>query len=350
VLSVLVACGGDDGDGAAAPAGSTTTIAASTTSASAAAVASTAQRAGTAESSTTAADRTATTVAVAPPTAPTVLTMGQTTLALEDPSRPTNFVERVVDASPTRRLPTLVSYPAATAGRDVPLVGGPYPLIVLSHGLTASAAEFDHVYPALVSAGYVVAAPDFPETTGGQDFRALGNVVHQPDDVRFVIDQLLAANDDVASPLHGAIDADRIGVGGHSLGAITTLLYAYNTRFGDERVDAVYESAGSMFPVDGGAYDFVDAPPLLVVHGDPDPVVPYQGGVDVYAAAQAPKWFLTIAGAGHGGYLRAGDPTLQPHNDAVVAFFDRYLKDDPTGEQRLAGTEIPGLTTLQSEP
>jgi dienelactone hydrolase len=257
----------------------------------------------------------------------------------------------LVDASPTRKLPTLVSYPAAAAGTDVPVAaGGPYPLIVLSHGITADFHEFDQLYPALIAAGYVVAAPNFPETTGGDDFRALPAIVEQPPDVQFVIGSMLHANDDPASPLHGTIDASEIGIGGHSFGAMTSLLLAYNSRYGDSRVKAVYEASGSMYPVDGGTYDFAGGPPLLIVHGDADQTVGYQGALDLYPLAPTPKCFLTIAGAGHSTFFQAGDPGLQPQIDAVVGFYDLYLQGDPAGAAQIREAAVPGVSTLQSQP
>ncbi len=283
---------------------------------------------------------------------PAATGMGQTVLQLEDPSRPTHAVPGVVDAAPTRKLPTLVSYPAATSGADVAVVGERHPLIVLSHGLTTTVHEFDGVYPDLVAAGYVVATPAFPETTGGSGTGAAGSVVDEPGDVRFVIDQLLAANDDADSPLHDAIDADRIGVGGHSLGAMATLLLVYGTEFGDDRIDAAYEASGSLVlvPVDAGGYDFAGGPPLLAVHGDADPTVPYQAARDIYAAAHAPKWLLTITGGDHNTFLVPGGLGHDAHETALVAFFDRYVKGDTGAQDRLLQAAVPGAATLEHQP
>ena len=48
--------------------------------------------------------------------------------------------------------------------------------------------------------------------------------------------------------------------------------------------------------------------PLLVLHGDRDEVVPFSHGKRVFDAAPRPKWFYTIAGAGHNDtYLVGGD-------------------------------------------
>ena len=62
--------------------------------------------------------------------------------------------------------------------------------------------------------------------------------VNQPGDVSFVIDEVLAANDDPSSPLHGLVDPDAIGVVGHSLGGATTWAVSFDTATRDERIDS----------------------------------------------------------------------------------------------------------------
>jgi dienelactone hydrolase len=344
LVGTAAACGDDDDVPSATGTSGSAPVATEATSAPPATTA-----------ATTASTAAPTTTAPAPTTTATpttalgaALVMAQTTLVLEDTSRPTNEVPGQVAAAPTRALPTLVWYPSSSSTEGSPVAGGPYPLVVLSHGITANEHRWDAVAPVLVAAGYVVATPRFPETADVPDFAAFPQVVNQPLDVRFVIDGLLEANDDPASPLHGAIDPDAIGVGGHSLGAFTTLMLTYNTAFGDPRIKAAFAGSGAMFPVEGGTYDFAGTPPLLLVHGDVDATVGYQGSVDTFAAASAPKWFLTIQGGGHSTYLNAGDPGLAPVLDAVVGFYDRFLKGSPDGDARIERSEVPGLTTLQS--
>ncbi len=247
---------------------------------------------------------------------PASYSLGQTTLALEDTSRPTMAFEGLVDASPTRKLPTLVSYPAATAGTDVPVAsGGPYPLIVLSHGITADFHEFDQLYPALVAAGYVVAAPNFPETTGGDDFRALPAIVQQPPDVQFVIDSMLKANDDPASPFHGTIDPDpdrhrRSLLRRHDLAAARL----QHSKYGDSRVKAVYEAVGRDVPRRRRHLRLQGQAAAAHRPRRRRRTVGYQGALDLYPLAPTPKWFLTVHGAGHSTFFKAGDPGLgAPH-------------------------------------
>ncbi|MEO5839502.1 MAG: hypothetical protein ABIQ73_07365 [Acidimicrobiales bacterium] len=248
-----------------------------------------------------------------------------------DETRPTNFVEGIAAAAATRTLPTMFWYPVmADAEPDVD--GGPYPLIVVAHGATGHASDLGDLASVLAAHGYVVASPDFPETTGGATFDAFPNVVHQPQDVIFTIDAILASNDDPTSRYHGLIDREKIGIGGRSLGAATALLTLYNTRFGEPRIRAAFCAAAMEFPVDGGTFDYEGGPPLLVAYGDADPmaqqVTNFATSVDVYAHAQSPKYLLTLKGQGHVNYFDHDDACFARFSTTVLAFYDRYVKGD----------------------
>jgi acetyl esterase/lipase len=68
-----------------------------------------------------------------------------------------------------------------------------------------------------------------------------------------------------------------------------------------------------------------DVPPFLIVHGEQDPLVPYNQSELLYAAlkkAGANVTFYKIASAGHGGPAFDSDMMRA----AVLAFLDKYLK------------------------
>jgi dienelactone hydrolase len=276
----------------------------------------------------------------------TISVVGVTHEVFVDSSRPTNAVEGVVQQATTRTLPTTVWYPAAVSDSAVDpslsqqlvpdaqpdVEGGPYPLIELSHGLTGHASDFTDLASVLAASGYVVVSPDFPETTGGSDARAFPNFVHQPGDVLFTIEALLALSADPASRFHGLIDPTRIGIGGRSLGAATTMLTLYNTRFGAPQVLAAVSIAGLELPVEGATFDYEGKPPLLAVHSDADPTVPYTRSLDIYEHARAPKFLLTLKGQGHANYFDAADPWFPQFSSRVLAFYDVYVKGATTVE------------------
>jgi dienelactone hydrolase len=243
-----------------------------------------------------------------------------------DASRPTNFVEGIVAPAPTRTLLTTVWYPARANGLP-DNEGSSFPLVVLGHGTTGRASDLGDLATVLATHGYVVAAPDFPETSGGSSPIAYPNVVHQPSDLVFVLDAMLAANHDRNSRYHDLIDSEKIGFGGRSLGGVTVLLALYHTRFGGEpRVCAAFCAAGLEFPVEGGVYDYVGKPPLLLVHGDADPVMDHANSAVIFGHAQAPKYFLTLKGQGHVNYFNRDDASFDPFAETVLAFCDRYVK------------------------
>ena len=92
--------------------------------------------------------------------------------------------------------------------------------------------------------------------------------------------------------------------------------------------------------------------PLLLQHGDQDPTVPYQGSVNAYEAAGAPKFLVTFTGAGHiSPFVDAQGPAGAVLNGSALAFWDTYLKDDDAGLDRLtAAVADPTIATLQAEP
>jgi len=266
---------------------------------------------------------------------------------LVDATRATEALGDVA-AAPSRTLETLVYYPAeGTPGgdpvRDAPgaAAGRPFPLIVFSHGSgVASPARYDLLFRAWAAAGYVVAAPRHSVSSSSAPGSA-SDVVNQPGDVSFVITEMSRREDDRAGPYGGLVDAGRVAVAGHSLGAVTALATAVNGCCADGRVRAAVVLAGGRgaFPADRW---FEGVPkPLLAVHGDDDRVVRIAEGRGIFDAAPPPKAMLTVVGGDHnrpfGGALattdnpeRLGATATGPTrivNTAVVAFLDRYLKD-----------------------
>ena len=176
----------------------------------------------------------------------------------------------------------------------------------------------------IASHGYVVAAPTFPLSSGGAPGGPrLVDYVNQPADVSFVITQMLRVNRH-DGPLEGLIDKHEIGVGGHSLGAITTFGLTANDCCLDARIDAAIPISGIELPFGTGAWTYPKLP-RLYIHGDHDGTVPYVGSTTAFAKAPAPKFLLTLINAPHTPFF---PPWKTPIIDTAVAFLDRYLKHD----------------------
>jgi predicted dienelactone hydrolase len=118
-----------------------------------------------------------------------------------------------------------------------PTSGGPYPVIIFSHG----AGGARNVAPALLeywaAAGYVVIAPTHEDSITMRDGRnridgILRSFALDPrvrlsrvEDVKFIIDRLPGIEVYVPQ-LRGRVDATIVGAGGHSAGAMTAMLLA----------------------------------------------------------------------------------------------------------------------------
>jgi dienelactone hydrolase len=264
---------------------------------------------------------------------PRDLAVGEQTENLVDPSRPT----QAPASAPERTLVTTVRFPET---------GGPYPLIVLAHGFDGHPRKFVELATAWAQAGYVVAVPRFPLTSDDIAAGVIGDVVEQPADVSFVIDEMLRLNGEEGR-LEGRIDPDRIGVAGLSLGAITTLGVTYNSCCRDDRIDAAISMAGLQYPFEG-EFDITGVP-LLLFHGDADPVLPHGSSVDTFTVAAPPKFFVTIIGGSHAPPFEDDDDPADAMVEEVSAdFWDVYLADEPDALDRLlADADVPGLTMLQ---
>jgi dienelactone hydrolase len=211
----------------------------------------------------------------------------------------------------------------------------------MSHGYLARGVVYERDAAQWASAGYVVAAPDYPlSNTNAPGRPVVTDTKNQPADASFVIDEVLAKDDEL---LGGIVDGDRIGAAGHSLGAITTFGVAYSDCCRDERIDAAVAMSGATILVDAPVNYFNDTTtPLLSLHGDADKTVPYSLGESAWQRANAPKFLVTFAGGGHiNPYLGGDDAQANALYEITTAFFDRYLKDDDAALGRLRDAVAP---------
>lgn len=263
-------------------------------------------------------------------TLPTRTEVEHRTLDLVDTSRPTP-AGAGLPASDERHLVTEIWIPAGE---------GPFPLIAFSHGLAGHPRKFTQLFRAWAEAGYAVVAPAFPlsndEVPGEPTFADLAN---QPGDISFVLDQVEGED---------FVDPERIAVAGLSLGGATTYGVAFNDCCLDERPLAAMVLDGARLAV-GGEFHLGSGLPLMIVHADEDYALPYSEAVDAYADAAAPKWFVTLHELAH---AEPFENTPDPADELVVAvttaFWDRWLGDDESAEERIEAAVTPAsLATLE---
>lgn len=288
--------------------------------------------------------------------------VGMISTTLVDPSRPTAPNGSFPGAA-SRTLLTAIYYPARGTPSDKPAGNapfdtshGPYPLILFSHGVLARGVFYEGLLEKWASAGYVVVAPDYPlsntNAPGGVTFGGgVSDVKNQPADASFVISQVLA-QDKAKKLVGGTIDQTRVGASGHSLGGITTYGLVYSPCCRDKRVKAAVPMSGLVGIVEPSDRYFGGPNiPLLMLHGNADPIVPYQNDVEAFARAKAPKFFVTFLDGGHiSPFLGGDDPAAVALEKATVDFWDRYLKGNKVALVQLrTDAAVTGVTTLQED-
>jgi dienelactone hydrolase len=102
--------------------------------------------------------------------------------------------------------------------------GGPYPLVLFSHGFAGFRLTTTFLTTHLASWGFVVIAPDYLERGLAS---VLGDPVPSPRSDRVVADEAITAaaeaNDEAGGPLEGIIDSSEVFPIGHSAGGGTSL-------------------------------------------------------------------------------------------------------------------------------
>lgn len=244
---------------------------------------------------------------------------------------------------------------------------GPYPIVVVGHGMQLPASQYYSYVRRLASFGYVALTVDFPASLFGVD-----NVKCAKD--------LLAGIDWAKNEPGLNADGDTAGMTGHSLGGKTALLAA--------TLDARVKASIVLDPVDGGGpsgcnppacVDVSDLMPSLKIPtgflgettdamGGFMPCAPAANNfLTFYAGANSPSLAVTVTGANHMSFLdnvstcgltcsfcqMATAPNAQVNalaNAFVVAFYERHLRGNAAYDAYLTGAEAEAryVTTGQA--
>lgn len=279
-----------------------------------------------------------------------------------------------------------IEYSSKVAKDGPAVAAGKFPLVVYSHGSSGIRFVSTFLTESLASHGFVVVAPDHKgntaidvllgagvdETTTKQDRVA---------DVGLVITQMLAPGNDNA--FRGSVDAQRVGVIGHSLGGFTALMSAagWATTAPDARVRAVVGMAPYTRTVPDAALAKVDVPTMLIT-GTKDTITPIDNDTSRpwNIVPGRPLYRVDVLDAGHQSFTdvcfykellptlsnvppqftqfvdanaaQACAPGLldiaQAHreiNGYVTAFLQAYVAGDDAAAQYLVSH--PPLTTVQ---
>jgi pimeloyl-ACP methyl ester carboxylesterase len=190
--------------------------------------------------------------------------------------------------------------------------------------------------------------------------------MERPQDVKFLLDRLLAESQKKEGWLFETIDADSVGVLGHSFGGLTSCQAAAR----DPRVKAVLPMTL--------AISETFSTPLFLMIGEKDRTVGEAGNIVnrvSFAGAAGPKYLLSLKRGGHfsfsemdvinpsfgdgiGTETRKGQKieyldsalTREIIDAYSLAFFDFYLRKDPRAGEYLKTNHYPAEMDLVSEP
>ncbi len=241
---------------------------------------------------------------------------------------------------------------AATSGRVlvtdlfVPVgASGPRPLVVFAHGWNSDPGVYASLLEAWATAGFVVAAPVFPDSTDLYPGSPVSDYADQALDVSFVITSLLR---DPAVP----IDPTRIAVTGHSDGGTDVALMALDPAYADPRVRAYVCMSGEM-PSGVAAYNVAATQAaMLVAVGSDDEYGLYPLATQVFQTAQAAaKAMLVEPGGDHLGSFVAATPAAAAMRDAETQFLELALEPrTPTAASIDGALADPAAGSLQVVP
>jgi dienelactone hydrolase len=198
------------------------------------------------------------------------------------------------------------------------------PLIVFGPGFMQCGGPYGDLLRAWASAGYVVAAVNFPYSdcrTGAAATES--DLVNQPGDVSYAITALLHRR--VTRPLGGRLNPREIAVAGQSDGGDTVAAVAANACCTDRRVRAVAVLSGAEWPAMPGAFFARPPVPMLFTQGSSDTVNLPGCSVAMYRADPAERFYLDLIGADHTGPYWGTNTYERVVARVTLAFFNRYV-------------------------
>lgn len=262
---------------------------------------------------------------------------------------------------PTREVPVKVYAPDLSSA-------GPFPVLLMSHGLGGDADGTAYLGELMAARGYVVVSIQhhrsdaaYREAHGGLALLAAAaepaTRLLRPQDLTFVLDAVSRGETGVALLARERVDLTRAGVLGHSFGAFTALAGLGATFDGgvdasDDRLrcGVAYSPQGpGTLGSDESSWDALELPTLTLAGtedtspGTLDPAerrIPFER-----MPATGSKYHATLVGATHADFGNDGGP-YHPWIEALTgAFFDACLREDATARAWLEAAKIEDVTS-----
>jgi predicted dienelactone hydrolase len=127
------------------------------------------------------------------------------------------------EGNPDRPLRPFEFGGRAARGAMPNLDGGPYPLVIVSHGFPGSRVLLTYLTENLASKGYVVVAIDHRDSTHADANAFYSTLLNRTLDINFVLDEMGAMGISGHGFLSGMVDADNTAIVGYSMGGYGAL-------------------------------------------------------------------------------------------------------------------------------
>jgi len=243
-----------------------------------------------------------------------------------------------------RTLVTQFWYPAGS-----PPARGPFPLLLFAPGFQQCADPYSDLLAAWASAGYVVAAVDFPHSDCQVGAAATeADMINQPGDLSYVLTRLLALSRRPGAAISGLVNSHELAATGQSDGGDTVAALAANTCCTDHRLAAVAVLSGAEWAPMPGRYFETSAPPMLFVQGSADTVNPPWTSRQLYDSDNnAARYYLDLFGADHTGPYWGTSDVERIVVRVTLAFFDRYVLGQRAALAAMTKDgDVPGTAAL----
>ncbi len=237
------------------------------------------------------------------------------------------------------RLDTRVYYPSTSTGANAPIKprAGGYPVIVMLHGFSAIGNDYSMIGRHFADKGYVVALPNTSRLVG----------TTQTQEALALLPALKIANS--SGFLKGALDEDKVGIAGHSMGGNSAFTVLAN--------NPGYQCGLAIAPINASNVINKVRVPIGVIHGKGDWILNWRlHGLPTYNAANnytdLKFLYLMTNQCGHNnvaGILVITQRDLQVWERGVrvmQGFFDKFLVDQPEGMEEVAGLDARSASVL----
>lgn len=259
------------------------------------------------------------------------------------------FIRHTREFPGPRVLQVSVRFPVVPPAVAAARPGGVrLPLVVFAPGYRQCDAVYNHLLRQWASAGYVVAAVEFPLTNCNVAAPDESDLSNQPADMAYAIRRLLALSAQPQGRLAGLISPTRIAIAGHSDGGDTVAAMAAASCCQDRKVRAAIVLAGAEWAPLPGHWFSRRTPPMLFVQGTADSWNPPAASVQLYQAdTTGIRYFLELFGADHFTPYE-GDSAPEPIVARVTLdFLDRYLAGQyERAYDMRAAARVPGVAQL----